>query len=380
MKKSRRLLAVLAIASIAQAGYAADGKVTIKANVTNLGDTVVVFSPDGNGRDKRDTVVLKNNQFTAEIAMSQPGNMVILPMATLRKQSNVQLRLVGVPGEEMVLTGDATKNVQLSGTKFYTDYNKAIDYTEEARQPLTALVDSLTKLMQGGQPQAAVMKIYNEKAPALEKVANKKILDYIKQHNDEDAAAAVVVSLPEEDLQAGVALLSEGVRNGRMKPFYQQYLDMYAKQREAEAAAEKAQAAGVVAPDFTLNDINGKPLSLSSLKGKYVLLDFWGTWCIWCVRGIPKMKEYYAKYKDKFEILSIDCNESEDKWKAGVKKHELPWLHVYQPKAGAVQTTQLYAIQGFPTKILVGPDGKIVKTIVGEDPAFYTFMDETFGK
>ena len=98
------------------------------------------------------------------------------------------------------------------------------------------------------------------------------------------------------------------------------------------------------------------------------------------MRGIPKMKEYYNKYKGKFEILSIDCNDSQEKWKAGVKKYELPWLHVYQPAKGDVQTTDLYAIQGFPTKILIGPDGKIIKTYVGEDPSFYTFLDKTFGK
>ena len=69
-----------------------------------------------------------------------------------------------------------------------------------------------------------------------------------------------------------------------------------------------------------------------------------------------------------------------DTVKAGVKKYELPWKHVYQPRSGAVNTLDLYGVTGFPTKILVGPDGKIVKTIVGEDPAFYTFLDEKFGK
>ena len=380
MKKTRRLLAVLAMAWIAQAGFAADGKGTIKANITGLGDTVVVFSPDGNGRNKRDTVVVKNNEFTTTVALAKPGYIGILPMATLRRQSDVEINFVAVPGEDATLKGDANGSMKLSGSKFYDEYNKVSDYLEEARKPYETFVDSIKKLIEGGQSQESVMKIYQEKAPALEKNITKSILGYAKQHNDEDATVALLVNLEEEDLKTGVASLSERVRNGRMKPFYEQYLDMYAKRREADAAAEKAQASGVVAPDFTLNDINGKPLSLSSLKGKYVLLDFWGTWCIWCVRGIPKMKEYYEKYKGKFEILSIDCNESEDKWKAGVKKYELPWLHVYQPKSGAVQTTQLYAIQGFPTKILVGPDGKIVKTVVGEDPEFYTFMDETFGK
>ena len=58
-----------------------------------------------------------------------------------------------------------------------------------------------------------------------------------------------------------------------------------------------------LAPDFELPDLQGNPLKLSSLRGKYVVLDFWGSWCIWCIRGIPGMKEAYSKYKDKMEIL-----------------------------------------------------------------------------
>ena len=75
------------------------------------------------------------------------------------------------------------------------------------------------------------------------------------------------------------------------------------------------EADGIEAPDFTLNDLNGKPLTLSSLRGKYVILDFWGSWCGWCIKGIPQMKEYYQKYAGKFEILGIDCNDTEEKWK-----------------------------------------------------------------
>lgn len=130
------------------------------------------------------------------------------------------------------------------------------------------------------------------------------------------------------------------------------------------------------APDFTLNDLSGKPLTLSSLRGKYVILDFWGSWCGWCIKGFPRMKEYYQKYAGKFEILGIDCNDPEAKWKAAVEKYELPWLHVYNTRDSKV--LEQYEIQGFPTKIIVGPDGKIVKTIIGEDPAFYTYLDELF--
>ena len=143
-----------------------------------------------------------------------------------------------------------------------------------------------------------------------------------------------------------------------------------------EAIAEPAEEEGEEAPDFTLNDINGKPLSLSSLRGKYVILDFWGSWCGWCIKGFPDMKAYYQKYQGKFEILGIDCNDSEQTWKEAVRKYELPWLHVYHPQSATV--LEEYGIQGFPTKIIVSPEGKVVRTIIGEDPAFYTLLDSLF--
>ena len=170
--------------------------------------------------------------------------------------------------------------------------------------------------------------------------------------------------------------ISSAVRDGRCKPLYQAPIDKAEAYAKREAEAEKLQAAGREAPDFTLNDLKGQPLSLSSLRGKYVILDFWGSWCGWCIKGFPKMKEYYKKYAGKFEILGVDCNDTEEKWRKAVSNEQLPWLHVYNPRDSKVLSD--YGVQGFPTKIIIGPDGKIVKTIVGEDPAFYTFLDELF--
>lgn len=131
------------------------------------------------------------------------------------------------------------------------------------------------------------------------------------------------------------------------------------------------------APDFTLNDINGKPFTLSKQRGKYLVLDFWGSWCIWCIRGIPDMKKYYEKYNDKMEIIGMDCRDTEEKWKEAVKKYELPWKHVYVSKDSKV--LENYKITGFPTKIVLTPDGKVLKTIIGESPEFYSYLDELLG-
>ena len=143
--------------------------------------------------------------------------------------------------------------------------------------------------------------------------------------------------------------------------------------------AQQTEAADM-APDFELPDLQGNPLKLSSLRGKYVVLDFWGSWCIWCIRGIPSMKEAYAKYKDKMEILGVDCRDSEEKWKAAVSEHQLPWLQVRCPDESMPAIASQYNIEGFPTKVVIDPEGKLVKVVVGEDPAFYTFLDELFAK
>lgn len=135
---------------------------------------------------------------------------------------------------------------------------------------------------------------------------------------------------------------------------------------------------GYQVPDFSLIDIDGKEVTLADFSGKYALLDFWGTWCRYCVMGIPQMKEYYQKYSDKIEFVGIDCRETQEAWKAGVKKYGLEWTNLYN---GYDQSLIVeYGIQGYPSKIIISPDGKVVEAFLGEDPALYEKLDEMFGE
>ena len=145
---------------------------------------------------------------------------------------------------------------------------------------------------------------------------------------------------------------------------------------ESTTRVEQEDTDAMMAPDFTLEDIYGMPLTLSSFRGTYVVLDFWGSWCPWCIKGIPEMKEYYKKYSGKFEIIGIDCNDPVEKWKAAVANYDMPWKHVYNPKGSRL--AQQYGVQGYPTKIIIDPQGRVDKVVVGEDPAFYTYLDELF--
>ncbi|RAJ77476.1 thiol-disulfide isomerase/thioredoxin [Chitinophaga dinghuensis] len=132
-------------------------------------------------------------------------------------------------------------------------------------------------------------------------------------------------------------------------------------------------AIGSKAPDFTKPDLNGNPLTLSSLQGKYVLIDFWGSWCGPCRASNPHLKELYAKYKSKgFEILGIanekedDVKEAKEKWQKCVKGDDLPWLHVLNNfDKNKSDLVAQYAVSGFPTKLLLDKSGRIIFKEVG---------------
>ena len=130
----------------------------------------------------------------------------------------------------------------------------------------------------------------------------------------------------------------------------------------------------VPAPNFTLKNLDGKNVSLSDFRGKWVVLDFWGSWCIWCVRGIPEMKNIYQELSPKVEFIGIDCGDTDEVWRDAVKKYELPWVNVYCPEDNSILGD--YGIQGFPTKYVIDPEGNIYDLVIGEDPAFYEMLRE----
>lgn len=154
--------------------------------------------------------------------------------------------------------------------------------------------------------------------------------------------------------------------------------DADAKMKKIEQKLEALQSGDVMAPEFKLKDLEGKDVSLSDFRGKWVILDFWGSWCPWCIKGFPELKEAYQKYGDRLEIIGIDCRESEEEWKAGVEKYELPWVNVYNPEHSKL--TEEYSVPGYPTKVIISPEGYIKNITVGHDPAFYEALSSCMGE
>jgi len=133
----------------------------------------------------------------------------------------------------------------------------------------------------------------------------------------------------------------------------------------------KRRQAGAKATDFTQNDLNDKPFTLSSLRGKYVLVDFWASWCVPCRAENPNVVKAYNELKGKnFEIVgvSLDYPGGKAVWAEAVKKDGLPWIHVSDLKGWKNEVALLYGINSVPQNLLINPEGVIIaKNLRGED-------------
>ena len=185
----------------------------------------------------------------------------------------------------------------------------------------------------------------------------------ITKHPDSPAAAFYLYryftyQLSLDDLKATRAKISPQLANSP----YVKDLDGIIKQLENVQI-------GKIAPDFTLPDTEGKSVSLRDFRGKYVLLDFWASWCPPCRRENPNVVKAFNNYKDKnFTIIGISLDRDKKKWLKGIEDDKLTWTHLSDLKYWDSEIPALYGVRGIPANVLLDPDGVIVaKNITGEE-------------
>ena len=155
-----------------------------------------------------------------------------------------------------------------------------------------------------------------------------------------------------------------------------------------QALAEKirgmeAIVPGAEAPAFTMRDvISGKDLSLSHYKGKYVIIDFWGSWCGPCRKSHPHLLQLYSRYKEKgLSIVGIAADHKDEVIRKAASEDGLLWpqLNMYEKRAGQPEINKAYNVSAFPSKFLINPDGKIEAIFVGDTKEIDSLLEKLLG-
>jgi peroxiredoxin len=129
----------------------------------------------------------------------------------------------------------------------------------------------------------------------------------------------------------------------------------------ASVASKRGLALGAVAPELTLNTPDGKPLQLSTLRGKYVLIDFWASWCGPCRQENPNVVKLYQRFKEKgFEVYSVSLDNDRTRWMNAIQQDRLLWSHVSDLKGWQSQGASLYQVSAIPQTFLIDREGHII--------------------
>lgn len=337
-------------------------------------DTLLVFVNNmRTGKQLRtDTVALTQNHFELQL----PDSNLYIYFTPKPSSPREPIRMITgkpvifFPGNHIIMEG-SIDDIKISGSELYDELAQ-FDEILQMEQRIKEINKEFTEAYKTKDKQL-LNQIKKKAKEQYESILTAK-MEAIKSNPNNMACAYYATELNAEKGLEAISLLSDQVKNGPMAILIQKAQKSYQKRIAREKAEENIKT-GKQAPDLNLNTIDGKAVTLASFRGKYLLIDFWGTWCGWCIKGMPEMKKYYAKYNKKVEFLGIACNDTEKKWRETVANHQLPWVNAMEGNSDA---SVKYAVGGFPTKFLIDPEGKIVEVFVGETPDLYKKMDELF--
>ncbi|RWY55753.1 TlpA disulfide reductase family protein [Mucilaginibacter gilvus] len=279
-------------------------------------------------------------------------------------------------GTVNITSADSLKQAKITGSKVNDDDARL----KAALKPIVEKARAISMEAQAATPvqqqSAAFQNSMTAKYKALQDEQRSMLKTFISSNPDSylSLLALTSVSGPSPDVAEVEPIfnsLSEELKNSDQGRQLRYSLDNL-----------KITAIGSIAPDFIQNDVNGKAVQLSSFRGKYVLIDFWASWCGPCRQENPNVVRTYQKYKGKnFTILgvSLDKETAKDAWLAAIKSDGLEWTQVSDLKFWNNMAATLYGVHAIPQNFLIDPQGKIVaKNLRGD--ALDDKLQELLGK
>lgn len=350
------LLAAIPALSFAQEDF------TIKGKIGTLNSPAKVYIQYVElGDRKLDSAEFNNGQFTLNGTVPSPVEAYLIvspegkPLETLQAPDFGSVYLSkGVINIE----GETLKGAKLSGTSLVEDYAEYKSLKKDLEADLEKINLEFYNSTDEQKSDPEFVNGLREKITPLLKNLEEVDRNYALSANNFISLDIMAQKLSAQnvlDFEKHFSTYSQDIQNSE----------------KGKAVAEKISklkniAIGAVAPDFTLPDTAGNPVALSSLRGKYVLLDFWASWCGPCRHENPNVVAAFNKYKDKgFTIMgvSLDNPGKKDAWVKAIQDDQLTqWTQVSDLKGWRSEAAQLYAVQAIPQNFLLDKEGKIVAT------------------
>lgn len=314
-----------------------------------------------------DTIKIKNGSFVFKGTIDEPAS-VVLSDGNVEDFNNPNLASFYIEPAKMniSLVWNNFKEYKLTGS---VTNEEALAY-EQMLKPISERAREIHKSI-GEEKDTAKLSELEAQMEKLSGESEAMTMDFIKSHPDSYFAATMLSfnmsKMKLEELQASFNNFTERIK-----------ISKAAKGIVDEINKLTALTPGNLAPVFSAIDINGNQLSLSDFKGKYVILDFWASWCVPCRKSNPHLKAMYEKYKDKgLEVICIsDDDSSPDKWREAVAKDKIEMFHHVLrglktlPDHSFDRTNDLseaYAVHYLPTKYLIDREGNMVGKVTSEE-------------
>jgi peroxiredoxin len=337
---------------------------SISGQIGKLGKPAKVYIDYmDNGTNHEDSALVVNGRFTFTGTVSgiTTSRMSLDHTGEGKPHSiyapNADVVYIYFGKENMVFTSaDSLTNATVTGSKVYDEFQ---NYNKQIGGTIMALTKAVNADFASGTPA-------QQKDTAFTKAVDARFRRNIAKRTDKQFEFAknnpnsyfALVALSES---AGTK-----VDVNKVEPVYKALKAEYRNTDMGRELEQRIQAAGTTAvgmqaPEFTQNNVEGKPISLSSLKGKYVLVEFWASWCAPCRAGNPNLVKQYEQYKDKgFEIISVSLDNVKEKWIDAIKKDGLPWLQVSDLKGWNNAVGRMYGVRAVPQSFLLDRDGKVI--------------------
>jgi peroxiredoxin len=294
--------------------------------------------------------------FTGEMGEAGPAVLMDVRPGNTRPPAGSVTEIYLEPGATAVTHTGSFSNTSITGSPANTDFKRVKDAAKPYKDKEQALAPRY-KAAREANDQASG-KAIQEQAKPIEKEIRDKVYGPFVRENPHSPIALYILQLYAgggADAQKLLPLfngLSATARNSKTGKAFRDKLDIAART-----------GIGKEAMDFTQNNPQGKPVKLSSFRGKYVLLDFWASWCGPCRAENPNVVSVYAKYHPKgFDILSVSLDRpgDKDKWLSAIQGDKLTWTHVSDLQFWNNAVAKEYGITSIPQNFLIDPNGKII--------------------